>query len=202
VPHTKLLLATTSAGKLHEWQALVGDLPLELLRLSDVGIEFDVEETGTSYAQNAQLKAETYGKASGLLTLAEDSGLAVAALNGAPGVHSARWEGDNYAHKNALLVRLLKDKLGQARACHYVCVAVLRHPDGRTWRARGEVRGHIASTPAGSGGFGYDPIFYIPRLGRTLAEVPIDQKDRISHRGRAAGRIRPILRELIEAGTS
>jgi XTP/dITP diphosphohydrolase len=198
----QLLLATTSAGKLREWQALMGDLPLELLRLSDLGIDFDVEETGSTYAQNALLKARAYGQASGLLTLAEDSGLCVAALDGGPGVRSARWEGEDYGHKNALLIRLLEGKAGQARACSYVCVAVLRHPDGRTWRARGEVRGQIATAPAGSGGFGYDPVFYVPRLGRTLAEVPIDQKDRISHRGRAAGRIRPILRELIEARSS
>jgi XTP/dITP diphosphohydrolase len=115
-------------------------------------------------------------------------------------VHSARWEGDDYAHKNALLIRLLEGKTGRARACLYACVVVLRHPDGRTWYARGEVRGQIAAAPAGSGGFGYDPIFSVPRLGRTLAEIPIDEKDRISHRGRAARRIRPKLRELIEAG--
>jgi len=196
----RLLLATTSAGKLGEWQGLLADLPLELVRLDQVGIGFDVDETGTTFAQNAVLKAEAYGQASGLLTLAEDSGLCVAALGGGPGVHSARWEGTDYAHKNALLIKLLTGKHEQERACRYACVAVLRHPDGRTWHARGEVRGQIAHEPAGEGGFGYDPIFFIPRLGRTLAQVAIDEKDRISHRGRAAGRIRPILRELIEAG--
>jgi XTP/dITP diphosphohydrolase len=194
----RLLIATTSAGKLREWQALLADLPLELLSLADVGIEFDVDETGTTFAQNAVLKAEAYGRASQMLTLAEDSGLCVAALGGAPGVHSARWEGPDYTHKNALLIRLLRGKEGPARACRYACVVVLRHPDGRTWHVRGEVRGQIAFAPAGSGGFGYDPIFFVPRLGRTLAEVAVDEKDRISHRGRAAGRIRPILRQLIE----
>jgi XTP/dITP diphosphohydrolase len=198
----RLLVATTSAGKLREWQALLGDLPLELLALRDVGIDFDVEETGATYAANALLKAEAYGTASGLLTLAEDSGLSVTALQGGPGVHSARWEGDDYVHKNALLIRLLGSKQGSQRACRYVCMVVLRHPDGRQWRTRGEVRGQIAIQPAGSGGFGYDPIFYIPRLKRTLAQVAVDEKDRISHRGRAAGRVRAILRELIEAGTA
>ena len=202
MPSPRLLLATTSVGKLREWQALMGDLPLDLLTLADAGIDFDVEETGATFAQNAVLKAEAYGRASQLLTLAEDSGLCVAALGGAPGVHSARWEGtSDYAHKNALLIDLLQGKQGQARGCRYVCVAVLRHPDGRTWRTRGEVRGQVALAPAGSGGFGYDPIFAIPRLGRTLAEVAVDEKDRISHRGRAAGRIRPIVRQLIESGT-
>ena len=121
------------------------------------------------------------------------------ALGGAPGVHSARWEGPDYAHKNALLIRLLRDKHGAARACRYACVVVVRHPDGHRWQVRGEVRGQVALAPAGSGGFGYDPIFYIPRLRRTLAEIAVDEKDRISHRGRAARRIRPILGQLIEA---
>src|SRR5438876_5464040 len=130
MPSTRLLLATTSNGKRREWRALLGDLPLDLLSLTDVGIDFDVAETGQTFAQNAVLKAEAYGRASQLLTLAEDSGLCVAALGGAPGVHSARWDGPNYAHKNALLVRLLEGKVGpRARACRYACVAALRHPD-------------------------------------------------------------------------
>jgi XTP/dITP diphosphohydrolase len=199
---TRLLIATTSAGKLREWQSLLADLPLDLVSLRELGITFDVDETGSTYAQNAILKVEAYGRASGLLTLAEDAGLSVAALGGGPGVHSARWEGPDYVHKNALLMQLLNGKTGQARACHYACVTALRHPDGRTWRARGELRGQIASAAAGSGGFGYDPVFYIPRLKRTLAEVSVDEKDRISHRGRAARRIRPILRDLIESGAA
>jgi XTP/dITP diphosphohydrolase len=198
----RLLIATTSAGKLREWQALLADLPLELLSLADVGIDFDVDETGATFTDNAVLKAEAYGRASGLLTLAEDSGLCVSALGGKPGVHSARWEGDDYGHKNALLIKLLEGKVGQQRACRYACVVVLRLPSGQSWHVRGEVRGQIATTPAGSGGFGYDPVFYIPRLKRTLAQVAVDEKDRISHRGRAAGRIRPILRQLIESGAA
>ncbi len=196
----RLLIATTSQGKFREWQALLADLPLDLLSLSDLGIDWDVDETGSTYAQNALLKADAYGQASGILTLAEDSGLSVAALGGGPGVKSARWEGDDYCHKNALLIRLLDGKLGHDRACRYVCVAILRHPDGRTWRARGEIRGQIASAPIGSGGFGYDPVFYIPRLRQTLAQVAVYEKDRISHRGRAARRVGLIVRELLEAG--
>ena len=198
----RLLLATTSAGKLREWQALLADVPLQLVSLRDVGIDFDVEETGSTYAANALIKAEAYGAASQLLTLAEDSGLSVAALNGQPGVRSARWEGDDYVHKNALLIHLLANKKGAERACRHICVVILRHPDGRRWRVRGEVRGQIAFQTAGSGGFGYDPIFYIPRWKQTLAQVAVDEKDRISHRGRAAGRVRAILRELIETGAA
>src|SRR5919199_3830611 len=196
----RLLIATTSAGKLGEWQNLLADLPLRLLSLRDAGIDFDVEETGQTFAANARLKAEAYGRASGLLTLAEDSGLTVAALDGGPGVLSARWEGHDYTHKNQLLVRLLEGKEGRERVCAYVCVVVLRHPDGRTWQVRGEVRGQIARAPAGSGGFGYDPVFYVPRLRKTLAEITVDEKDRISHRGRAARRISPVLCQLLEAG--
>src|ERR1700738_4028379 len=100
----RLLIATTSAGKLREWQTLLADMPVQLLRLADVGIDFDVDETGSTFAENALLKVEAYGSASGLLTLAEDSGLNVAALGGGPGVHSARREGPDYVHKNALLI--------------------------------------------------------------------------------------------------
>jgi XTP/dITP diphosphohydrolase len=202
VPRHRLLLATTSAGKLREWQALLADLPLDLVTLREQGLTFDVDEAGSTFAENALLKAEAYGTASGMLTLAEDSGLSVSALGGGPGVYSARWEGDDYAHKNALLIRLLSGKRGLERACRYVCVVALRHPEGQLWQVRGEVRGEIAHAPAGEGGFGYDPVFYIPRLGQTLAQVAVDEKDRISHRGRAAGRIRPILRQLIEAGSA
>jgi len=202
MPETCLLIATTSAGKLGEWRQLIGDLPYQLLTLRDVGITFDVAETGKTFRANALLKAEAYGRASGLLTLAEDSGLTVAALDGAPGVHSARWEGNDYVHKNARLIKLLRGREGAERACRYIGVVILRHPDGRVWQARGEVRGQIAYAPAGYGGFGYDPIFYIPRLGRTLAQIPIDQKDRISHRGRAARGIRPVLRQLVEASAA
>ncbi len=202
MPDFRLLIATTSTGKLREWQTLLADLRLHLVTLREVGVNFDVEETGSTFADNALLKAEAYGEASRMLTLAEDAGLSVRALGGAPGVHSARWQGNDYVHKNALLISLLEGKQGAERACRYVSEVVLRHPDGRVWRARGEVRGQIASIPAGSGGFGYDPVFYIPRLGQTLAQVPVDQKDRISHRGRAARRIRPILRQLIESSAA
>ena len=198
----RLLIATTSAGKLREWQNLLANVPLRLVTLREAGIELEVDETGATFEDNALLKAEAYGRASGLLTLAEDSGLAVSALDGAPGVHSARWEGDDYVHKNATLIRLLDGKLGAARACSYECVAVLRHPNGNRWCAEGSLRGQIASLPAGSGGFGYDPIFFVPRLKKTLAQIPVDEKDRISHRGRAARHIRSVLWRLIRSAAT
>ena len=147
----KLLIATTSTGKLREWQTLLDDLPLELLT-SSTSPSPSTSTTGSTYAANALLKAEAYGKASQLLTLAEDSGLSVAAMSGGPGVRSARWEGDAYVHKNALLIRLLEDKHGGARGCRYVCAVIVRHPDGRLWRVRGEVRGQIATQPRAAAG--------------------------------------------------
>jgi XTP/dITP diphosphohydrolase len=196
----QLLIGTTSSGKLREWQALLADLPLQLVSLTDLGISLDVPETGATFYANALLKAQAYGRASGVLTLSEDAGLRVVALGGGPGVQSARWEGDDYERKNRLLIDLVRGKHGRARACAYVSSVVLRHPDGRTWHARGEVRGEIAMQPAGHGGFGYDPVFYIPRLGKTLAEVSVHEKDGVSHRGRAARRIRAVLCELLESG--
>jgi len=198
---SRLLIATTSAGKAAEWHALLADTPVSLLTLADVGLAgLDVEETGATFADNARLKADAYGSRSGVLTLAEDSGLTVDALGGAPSVQSARWEGDDYARKNQLLIQFLNGRRGVGRRCAYVCVVILRHPDGRTWQTHGEVHGQIALEAAGSGGFGYDPVFYIPRLGKTLAQISIHEKDRISHRGRAARRVRAVLRNLIEAG--
>lgn len=183
---------------MREWSGLLHDIPYRLVTLRDVGIDLNVEETGRTFRANAEIKARAYAAASGLLTLAEDSGLCVRALGGAPGVQSARWEGNDYEHKNRLLVRLLSEMHGAQRTCGYVAYAVLRHPDGREWRARGEVRGLVARVPAGTGGFGYDPIFYLPRYGATLAEVPVDVKHAVSHRGRAAKRIRPLLEQLLE----
>ena len=172
---------------------MLAGLPYRLLTLRDVGIDLDVEETGTTFVANARLKAEAYGRASQRLTLAEDSGLTVAALGGRPGVLSARWEGGDYTHKNRKLIELLEGKEGQERACAYICSVILQQPDGRQWHMRGQVRGQIAYAPAGTGGFGYDPIFYVPRLGKTLAQIPVHEKDRISHRGRAARRVRAVL---------
>lgn len=195
---TSLLIATTSQGKLREWRNLLLDLPLDLLDLGTAQVHQEVEETGRTFRANALIKAAAYGQASGLLTLAEDSGLSVRGLGGAPGVFSARWEGDDYIHKNAKLIDLLRGKEGPERACQYVCQVIVRHPDGRLWTVRGSVRGQIGHAPAGARGFGYDPVFFIPRLGRTLAEIPVADKDRISHRGHAARRVRTILRSLLD----
>lgn len=197
----RLLLATTSAGKQRELQALLGDLPLTLVTPADLGITLVPEETGTTFAENAALKAHAYHAAAGIPTLAEDSGLEVEALGGAPGVYSARWEGlPDGAEKNGLLLRRLADVPEAQRGARYVCHMVLLDRQGAEHHAEGECRGRIAGAPAGSGGFGYDPVFYVPPLGQTMAELPPAEKDRISHRGAAAARLRAILARLLAAG--
>jgi XTP/dITP diphosphohydrolase len=189
----RLLLATTSADKIREYRQILADLPLKLLTPADLGLALNVEETGATFAKNAELKARAYYAATGLACLAEDSGFEVDALQGAPGVHSARWEGDDYERKNRLVIERLRGQTGVARRCRYVCVIALIWPDGRLKRVRGELAGRVAERPVGRGGFGYDPIFYLPRLRRTLAQLEPDEKNVLSHRARAARKIRPLI---------
>ncbi|HEY8476518.1 MAG TPA: RdgB/HAM1 family non-canonical purine NTP pyrophosphatase [Chloroflexota bacterium] len=189
----RLLLATTSEGKLRELRDLLGDLPITLLTPRDVGLSLTVEETGRTYEENALLKARAYRDAAELPTLAEDSGLEIAALGGAPGIYSARYQGlPDGPVKNAYVLSQLANVPWSARTARYVCVMVLML-DERTVTCRGVVTGVIASEPAGTGGFGFDPIFYVPRYRRTMAQLPPEVKNRISHRARAARCVRRAL---------
>jgi XTP/dITP diphosphohydrolase len=197
----RLLLATTSAGKQRELRALLGDLPLTLVTPAELGLTLVPEETGTTFAENAAQKARAYFAAAGLPTLAEDSGLEVDALGGAPGVYSARWEGlPDGAEKNALLLHRLAAVPDEQRGCRYVCHMVLLDALGREHHGEGTCAGRVAWAPAGTGGFGYDPVFYVPALGQTMAELPPAAKDRVSHRGGAAARVRAILQDLLDEG--
>ena len=197
-PGERLLLATTSAGKQRELRALLGDLPLALVTPADLGLTFVPEETGTTFAANAAQKAHAYHDATGLPTLAEDSGLEVDALGGAPGVFSARWEGlPDGAEKNALLLSRLAQVPWDERGARYVCHMVLIDRRGAEHQAEGECRGRIALEARGEGGFGYDPVMYVPELSRTMAELSPAEKDRISHRGAAAAQLRTILVRLL-----
>lgn len=184
----ELLVATTNQGKLRELEAL---LPrVRLLTPADVGTSLSVEETGQSFVENARLKASAYHQATSLRAMGEDSGIEIDALNGEPGVHSARYHGlPDGPVKNAHVLDLLRDVSERQRGCRYVCAIVLIEPDGRELIFEGKCRGRIAAAPAGEGGFGFDPIFLIPRLGRTMAELNADEKDRISHRGRAVRKL-------------
>ena len=182
----KVILASKNQHKLTELSAILSQLGFEIALESEYGLDIDVEETGTTFEENSFLKADAVMKASGLPVLADDSGLMVDALDGAPGVYSAR-----YGHKasdkerTAYLLENMKDVPEERRGAKFVCVITCLFPDGRKIVARGECPGVIARAPHGENGFGYDPVFYLPELGMTYAELPSAQKNAISHRARA-----------------
>ena len=190
----RLLIATTNRGKQAEFRRLLASLPAELVTPEDVGLDLQVEEPYATYAENAAAKADAYARASGLLSLADDSGIEVAALAWGPGVRSARWGGGRNAE------RVLEELDGVAdRRARMVCVLAVAVPGQPpvVETFTGVIEGSIASAPRGDGGFGYDPIFLVE--GRTAAEMSEGEKDRVSHRGRAAASARPRLLELLAA---
>src|SRR5712691_9625533 len=168
-----LLLATTNRHKLEEYRAMFSDLPIKLLSLEDIQLDFDVEETGSSFAENAVLKARAYAQASGMLTLADDSGLEIDALDGAPGVLSARFagKGTSYEERFRLILAQLKGIPAEQRTARFRCTIALAEPTGYTRVVEGTIEGMIADSPRGKHGFGYDPIFFVPELGKTMAEL-------------------------------
>jgi XTP/dITP diphosphohydrolase len=184
---TTLLLATTNQDKLREIRAILEGLPIDLVGLDDVPAVEAPEETGTTFAENARLKAEHYARATGLVAVAEDSGLEVDALGGAPGVNSARYGGADatYPDKFRLVYDGLRAAGVETSSARFVCALALADAQGIRFESRGVVEGRIAPVPAGGGGFGYDPIFFFPPFGRTLAEVPAGDKTAVSHRGQA-----------------
>ncbi len=190
-----LLLATSNPHKLEEFRAIFTDLPLKLLILNDLGSEMEVEETGTTFAENAELKARAYAQASGMLTLADDSGLEIDALGGAPGVQSARYlgRGTSYEERFRVILEQMKGLPMERRTARFRCAIALAEPTGYTRVVDGVIEGVIADSPRGENGFGYDPIFYVPELGKTLAELAPEHKNRISHRARAAQAARRLL---------
>ena len=193
MPPPNLLIATGNPGKLREYAGLLAGAPYRLISLSDAGITREVAETGATFAENAWLKASQYAAMSGMLTLADDSGLEVDALGGAPGVHSARYGGAacrTDADRVALLLRNLEGVPWPQRTARFQCVINLARPAaaGPLVSVVGAVAGMIQYAPQGDDGFGYDPVFRLPSFGQTVAQLPIDDKNRISHRGRAAAR--------------
>ncbi len=204
----RIVVATHSAHKLRELRQLLHPAVAELVSLDDVGIDHDVEEHGQSFAANASLKARAYARASGLPTLADDSGLEVEALGGGPGVRTRRYAGEDATDEdnNIKLLDALRGLPPERRGARYVCVLALALPGEAGPRGgiplvlrRGTCRGRIAAAPRGSGGFGYDPIFepaVEPPGGRTFGQWSADEKNAISHRARAARRMAPILRDL------
>lgn len=191
----KLLVATRNPGKKREYAELLEGLGLELVTLDEAGIDLEVEETGATFAQNALLKARAYRDASGLPTLADDSGLEVDALGGAPGVRSARYAGEGATDADRYR-KLLGEIAGVPegrRGARFRCVIAVAWPEGPVDTAEGACEGHITREPRGEHGFGYDPVFHVDELGRTMAELPPEVKNRISHRARAARAIRTAL---------
>jgi XTP/dITP diphosphohydrolase len=188
-----LLIATRNPGKLREFAQIFADLGMNLRSLDDLGISAEIEETGTTFTANARLKAEGYMHLSGLPALADDSGLEVAALDGAPGVYSARYGGVTGAAQLAYLLQQLEGVPVEARQARFVCVIALARPGGTTEFVEGTLSGEIAPAPRGTGGFGYDPVFYLPEAGKTLAELPPEHKNAISHRAAAARAARAVL---------
>lgn len=193
------MFATQNAGKLRELTALVAGLPFETRSMTDAGFTFQAEETGATFGQNALLKAQAAARRCHGWALADDSGLCVDALGGAPGIQSARWSGGGDAENNALLLAKLSGVPAAERGARYVCALALCDAAGEQFLVEAEVLGRITAAPRGTGGFGYDPYFEIPEWGQTFAEVPAARKETISHRARAFRRLLPLLRFV--AGT-
>jgi XTP/dITP diphosphohydrolase len=195
----RLLVATNNPGKVREYDDLLDGLGLDLCGLADIGLS-KVEETGQTFAENALLKALAYGRASRLLTLADDSGLEVEALGGAPGVYSARYagKGASDADRYRKLLAALEGVPWEKRAARFQCVIALAWPDGRIETFEGQCDGVIAFEPRGTNGFGFDPVFYMPEFGCTMAELPTEVKNRVSHRARAAA----LARERLKNGAA
>ena len=197
---TKLLVATHNQGKVKEFAEMLADLKIEWLSLDDVGVIEDVEETGSTFRENSILKAKAYAAETGLLTLADDSGLEVDALDGAPGVYTARYGGAGLTavQRYQKLLEAIKDVPEPQRTARFRCVIVLAGPDGTILgESEGVCEGRIAQAPVGDNGFGYDPVFYLPQFNQTMAQIPASQKHQISHRGLAVQAILPRLRELL-----
>lgn len=197
----KLLIATRNPGKLTEIKTILGDLPCEVVSLTDYPEVTEWEENGASFSENAALKARHASDATGLLSLADDSGLEVDALNGKPGVMSRRFEGENtsFPEKMRKILSLLEESPSKGRKARFRCVVALADPETGVRLWQGECEGEIAPEMRGEGGFGYDPIFYYPPLGKTFAELTPVEKNGVSHRATALLKAKPaILKRLME----
>jgi len=196
---SKLLLATNNQAKVREYRSLLQNIPFELVTPAKLGITTEVDEVGESLAENAKLKATILASESQLLALADDSGLEVDALGGEPGRLSARYAGENASDRdrvNYLLARL-KDVPWDERTARFRCVIAISTSDGKVEFCSGECPGIITFEPKGEQGFGYDPVFYLPELAKTMAELPPEVKNRISHRGQAARKVSQVLARLM-----
>jgi XTP/dITP diphosphohydrolase len=197
----KLLLATSNPGKITEYRLLLNGLGYQITTLAQEGITKVVAESGSNYEQNARLKAITYAKLSQLTTLADDSGLEVDVLQGRPGIKSARFAGEAATNeeKVSFLLAQLNDVPWEKRTACFKCVIAIATPEGQCETCYGECRGMIALEAKGENGFGYDPIFFLPQMGKTMAELPLEIKNQISHRARATQKARQVLQQLLSS---
>ena len=181
----RFVLATHNPGKLREMGEILKDFGIEVVSPKDLGITVDVEETGSTFAENAMLKAKAICKAADLPAIADDSGLCVDALNGAPGVYSARYGGEGLDDRGRYMLLLSSLRGAPPRAAHFACAVACAFPNGDTLTAEGRCDGSIAYAPLGEGGFGYDPVFLLPGTGKTFGQLTQEEKSAVSHRGRA-----------------
>ena len=194
----KIVFATTNAGKIKEIKEILADFDVEIVSMKEMNIDVDVEENGTTFEENSLIKARAISKLTGLPALADDSGLEVDYLNGEPGVYSARYLGrdTDYDYKNNYIIDKLKDAKDEERSARFVCVISLVLPDGREFVKKGVMEGRIGYEIKGENGFGYDPIFYLPQYSKTSAEISAEEKNKISHRGKALREMKELIASL------
>ncbi|MFR5602297.1 MAG: RdgB/HAM1 family non-canonical purine NTP pyrophosphatase [Lachnospiraceae bacterium] len=195
----KIIFATGNEGKMREIRLIMADLGLEILSMKEAGIKVEVEETGTTFGENALLKAKAVWEQCGGIVLADDSGLVVDCLNGEPGIYSARYLGEDtsYEIKNQVIIDRVDQAASKNRAARFVCDIAAVLPDGSTRITEAAMEGEIAHEPAGEAGFGYDPILYIPEFHATGAQLTMEQKNQISHRGKALEQMKIQIRKWL-----
>ena len=191
----RLIFATGNEHKMVEIREILGELPVEILSMKDVGIKADIVENGNTFEENALIKAKEVCKLAGEMVLADDSGLEIDYLNGEPGIYSARYMGEDtsYHIKNQNLIDRLEGVPDEKRTARFVCAIAAAFPDGRSFVVRGTLEGIIGYEERGTNGFGYDPIFYLPERGVSTAEIPPEEKNSISHRGNALRKMKELL---------
>lgn len=196
----KIIVATGNEGKMREFRMILDNLGLEVISMKENGTVVDIVEDGTTFAENAEIKAKAVWEVTGDIVLSDDSGLVVDYLGGEPGIYSARYMGEDtsYEVKNKVIIDRLAGAKEEERTARFVCAIAAVLPDGRVLHTDGIVEGVIAHEPAGDGGFGYDPIFYLPEYGMTSAEIPADKKNEISHRGKALRAMERLLGDALK----
>ena len=195
----RIIFATGNEGKMREIRAILEDLKLPVLSMKEAGVNPEIVEDGKTFGENAEIKARAVWNLTGDIVLADDSGLVVDYIGGEPGIYSARYLGEDtsYAVKNQVIIDRLSQAKGSERSARFVCNIAAVLPDGRVLHAEETMEGEIAYAPEGSGGFGYDPILYLPEFAKTSAELTMDEKNQISHRGKALRAVKELLkREL------